>query len=326
MKEFWKAEPDVDSYLSRVDEKIRGAVDSSSEYIRPMLIDTVSNRGKMLRPAMIYISSLIGKHSEQLERSVLRLGTAMEMLHIASLVHDDVIDESAVRRGIPTLQQRVGVKKAVIAGDYLLTRAFTQLTGQIEGVEPAVVQSAICRLCDSEIDQDSELWDFSVSRRRYLRRIAGKTASLFSLSLYLGAAASGAPQEKVLLLKKIGYLIGIFFQIQDDILDYTGNSSSMGKPAGNDLKCGIATLPLIYGLERDSGGKLKSLIAGRKKISTRRAGRIIEETRRLGGLEAAEITCSQFQQRTLEGIQALGDSETARLLTMIVRKLDKRIS
>jgi heptaprenyl diphosphate synthase len=326
MNIFWKDEPSVQEFLARVTELVRAAVTPASFYIRPTLIELAENRGKMLRPAMIHIASLSGKAAEENREDIERFAAAMEMLHMASLIHDDVIDNSLTRRGMPTIQARAGVKQAVIAGDYLLTRAFTQLSSRHEQISPDIVKNSICRLCDSEIDQDSELWDFSITRPRYLRRIAGKTASLFSLSLYIGAAAAGCDEQQQLLLRRIGYEIGMFFQIQDDILDYTGKESSMGKPSANDLRCGLATLPLICALRRDSDGRLKRLLPRKKTLSSRQAERIIRKVVELGGVEETAHAGEFYRRKAVADIACLGEGETARLLLLILDTLENRSS
>lgn len=326
MNSFWQGEPEIQQALAQITNMIRAAVLPASPYIRPILLELADNRGKMLRPAMIYIASLINLAEDREEELVYQMASAMEMLHMASLVHDDVIDESSTRRGRPTVQIQAGVKKAVIAGDYLLTRAFSQLTRHSENINPDIVKNSICRLCDSEIDQDSEMWDFTISETRYLRRIAGKTASLFSLSLYLGAAAAKASESVQFLLRRIGYGIGITFQIQDDILDYIGDSRSLGKPSGNDLRCGIATLPLIYALEADTDGKLEKFLKNRKKINKKQAAGIVRRVTELGGLSKAEEKSEFYRKRVVSDINKLGDNETSRLLHIIMKKLDKRIS
>lgn len=326
MNNFWQDEPEIQQALVQITSMIRAAVLPASPYIRPILLDLADNRGKMLRPAMIYIASLINIAEDREVELIFQMASAMEMLHMASLVHDDVIDESSTRRGKPTIQIQAGVKKAVIAGDYLLTRAFSQLTRQSETIDPDIVKNSICRLCDSEIDQDSEMWDFSISEAHYVRRIAGKTASLFSLSLYLGAAAAKAPESVQFLLRRIGYGIGITFQIQDDILDYVGDSRLLGKPSGNDLRCGIATLPLIYALNADTDGKLEKFLKNRKKIQKKQAAGIIRRVNELGGLARAEEKSEFYRKRVLSDINKLGDNETSRLLLGIMSRLNKRLS
>jgi heptaprenyl diphosphate synthase len=326
MNNFWKKESSVQEFLVRTNEVVRAAVSPASVYIRSTLIDLAENRGKMLRPAMIFIASLLGEEQDRDESLILNLSAAMEMLHMASLVHDDVIDDSSTRRGRPTIQAQAGVKKAVIAGDYLLTRAFSQLSAGNDEMSPEIVKNSICRLCDSEIDQDSELWDFSIGESRYLRRIAGKTASLFSLSLYLGGAAVKAPERTRQLLRKIGYEIGMFFQIQDDILDYTGDAADLGKPSGNDLRCGLATLPLIYALQNDSSRKLEKLLENRRRINRRVSGRIIQAVTDLGGLTRAAEKSHLYCERAYADIARLGANEASRLLLTIMDRLDKRKS
>ncbi len=327
--DFWQHEPEIKQILAEIQSHISRELSSASQYIRPVLMELVENRGKMLRPAMIYIGSLAGsdlsgdKAGERREQ-VVELASAMEMLHIASLIHDDIIDDASVRRGKPTVQVKTSVKKAIISGDYMLTRAFSQLTGRSEKIDADVVKNAVCRLCDSEIDQDSELGDYTVSVDHYLRRIAGKTAALFALSLYTGAAAADAPGTTVCRLHQIGYCIGMAFQIQDDILDYIGNEATVGKPLGNDIRCGIATLPLIYALRRDLSGKLTALLRRRYVTTASRVRRVIAEVTRLEGIDEAAATCRRYWQRAGKLIDSLSVERQKSILRELITRLENR--
>ena len=324
---FWRDQPDVETFLEQVRGRILSAIDPASPYIRPVLQELLEGRGKMLRPAMVYAASFSGTAPDP--QAVLEMAAAIEMLHMASLVHDDVIDNAVVRRGVPTVHAKAGVKNAVIAGDYLLTRAFSLLTTRNEQVDPAVVSRLICRLCDSEIDQDSEQWDFSISRSRYLRRIAGKTASLFTLSLYIGSAATAATTVDQFTLGKIGYLIGMAFQIQDDVLDYTGDTHTLGKPAGNDLREGVSTLPLIIALERDEEGALRRLIAPAAAVSGWRPGRLdrtLNMIRRSGGATEAAHIGDEYLASAIRSIDLLAIKypDTSRILKSMIDRLAGR--
>lgn len=324
---FWRDRPEVETFLDEVRGKILSAIDPASPYIRPVLRELLEGRGKMLRPAMVLASSLTGTRPDP--TAVLEMAAAIEMLHMASLVHDDVIDNAVIRRGLPTIHTKAGVKNAVIAGDYLLTRAFSLLTTRNELVDPAVVSRLICRLCDSEIDQDSEQWDLSISRSRYLRRIAGKTASLFTLSLYIGSAATAAPAVDRFILGKIGYLTGMAFQIQDDVLDYTGDTTTLGKPAGNDLREGVTTLPLIIALERDQKGELRRLTAGAGASAGWRAKRLeraLSMIKNLGAATEAARIGREYLTSAIRNIDSIAPvyPDTARILLTMIGRLEGR--
>lgn len=323
MTEFWKDEPDIAEGLDAAAVLIQKGIAGANSYIASYLNQMASVRGKMLRPALILIGARFGKKNDP--ALVYEQAALIEMIHIASLIHDDIIDSAPTRRGIPTLYRELGARRAVIAGDYVLARALALGSSQFRGDEPAAaVSRAFCRLCDGEISQDSEEWDFTISESHYLRRIGGKTASLFALSGYMGANHSDAEPAIQNLLHQIGYTLGMSFQIKDDILDMNGSQDSLGKPVYRDLRSGVCTLPLIYAIEQDKTGRLAATLSGRRSISAAKAGRLIRRIKELGGIERAESTASAYSDRASELINRLPDKETVALLQRMMNKLHLR--
>lgn len=323
MTEFWKDEPDIAEGLDAVSVLIQSGIAGANSYIASYLDRMASVKGKMLRPALVLVGARFGKEYDP--ALVNEQAALIEMIHIASLIHDDIIDSAPTRRGIPTLYRELGARRAVIAGDYVLARALALGSSQFRGDEPAMaVSRAFCRLCDGEISQDSEEWDFTISESHYLRRIGGKTAALFALSAYLGANRSGAESETQSLLHQIGYALGMSFQIRDDILDMNGSQDSLGKPVCRDLRSGVCTLPLIYAIEEDKTGKLAAKLAGRRSISAARAGSLIRRIVELGGIDKAVSKASAYSDRALKLIDRLPDRDTVALLQRMMTKLHLR--
>lgn len=324
MVDFWSQEPLVSRDLDLVKLRMEEAVSQARGYIRPYIQEVIRQQGKMLRPACVISASKFGKE----ERSGLSIDLAagVELIHLASLVHDDIIDQAEVRRGEPTLRSRIGNRKAVVSGDYLLARAFSLLTresaDQID-LDPRRVSHRISRLCESEIDQDGETGDFTISISHYLRRIGGKTASLFSLSCYLGAAAGGVPLLQSRRLTRLGYHMGMLFQIQDDILDYNGKEQQMGKDAGKDLLEGVATLPVLYALKQDSSGELSSLLS-RRPLDSAGLVRAVELVDKLGGLHSANQMAERYLHRARRDLEMLPSGEARKfffkLLTVLINR------
>lgn len=294
-------------------------VSQARGYIRPYIQEMIRQQGKMLRPACVIAASKFG--SEVRPGLPIDLAAGVELIHAASLVHDDIIDQAEVRRGEPTLRSRIGNRKAVVAGDYLLARAFSLLTREAaDQIDPRRVSHRISRLCESEIDQDGETGDFTISIPHYLRRIGGKTASLFSLSCYLGAAAGGVPLLQSRRLTRFGYHIGMLFQIQDDILDYNGIKQQTGKELGKDLQEGIATLPILYALQQDAKGELSSLIR-KRPLDSIDLTRAIELVDSLGGLHSAVQVANRYLYRARRDLKGLPPGEARKfffnLLTVL---------
>lgn len=238
--------PELSGLLESVRSKIISLVDSSPEMIRDDLKVLTARPGKMLRPLFLLIAAQGGDADRE---SLVSVAAAVEMLHIASLAHDDVLDNAVRRRGVTTLYHKKGAKRAILAGDYLLAMAVKLASSHFEESLIPHMTSGIESLCVSEIEQDGNLGFFDISREDYYRRIRGKTAELFALALYAGALINGKSEGQREILYNAGIDFGIAFQVQDDVLDYQGDSGTTGKKGSSDLKNGIPTLPLILALE-----------------------------------------------------------------------------
>lgn len=327
MSDFWKDEPEIFAELSQVRSLIRSTVEQAHGFIRTVLLSQVDSMGKMLRPALALITSRLGASQER--ENVLRIASVLEMIHLASLVHDDIIDSAKTRRGLPTLYARLGSKQAVLAGDYLLARAMSLVNGKEGDLEARAVSNAFSRLCESELEQDAALGDFFISEQTYLRRIAGKTASLFALSCYAGASINKASPADQARVHRIGYAMGMAFQIQDDMLDYEGDEASLGKQVGKDLKCGVPTLPLLKALQAEENlpagsQELHTLLAGKPHLTDRQARKAVALVKRLGGVQAALALENAYTQRALKDIAALSDPVVSGQLSRLFARLSIR--
>ncbi len=211
-----------------------------------------SYRGKMLRPTLVLVCGLAARPRDMdtglLTPAHVTLAAVCEMIHMATLVHDDVLDESDTRRAGPTVNRLHGNEAAVMLGDYLIASAY-HLCSQLDSQQTALLVAHVSMtLCAGELLQLSRRADFSLDEATYFEIIRRKTASLVALACRLGAEASGADEGTVRRFERFGERIGIAFQIQDDLLDLTGRQSALGKPVGQDLAKGKLTLPLIHHL------------------------------------------------------------------------------
>ena len=327
MSDFWKDEPSIEAKLQEVSSLILTSIEQSNYFIRDLLMDRVTKSGKMIRPALVIIGSKLGE--QEREEEALRVASVLEMIHIASLIHDDIIDGAKTRRGIATLNSRVGTKQAVLAGDYMLARAMSLIKGEKGDLEASVVTNAFSRLCESELIQDADVGNFLISSSEYLRRIGGKTAALFALSAYSGAAVTSGEKYQQHLLHRIGYCLGIAFQIKDDILDYTGNANKLGKAVGLDVQVGIPTYPLIAALKIESNSNsiekpLYELVKEKKLLSKKESKKVVELTLSLGGVEKAEELAQKYINRAFIDIAKLDNKEVQTLLTSLFTKLSFR--
>ena len=216
-----------------------------SSFLAKLLSHVFDTVGKRIRPALTLLSSSFHEHDPRVTEI---MATAVEALHIATLVHDDTVDSSSVRRGRATLNSLWGRNAAVLAGDYIFAKSATYVcdTGDIRVIRR--FSETIMELSTGELQEMSEAYNGAQTMDQYLERIYNKTASLFTTACQSGAILSGAPDKQVTALREYGYNLGMAFQIMDDILDFEASEEDVGKPVGNDLSHGTITLPAIMAL------------------------------------------------------------------------------
>jgi geranylgeranyl pyrophosphate synthase len=247
---------------------------------------TLKAGGKRLRPILVLMAA-----GDTAGERAIRAATAVELLHMATLVHDDVLDGAPVRRGRPTVVARSGRDRAVGVGDLLLSRAFAELADGGGDAEVAELSSASVALALGELAQRSDAYDTSLTEERYLWRCSLKTARLFESACRVGRLASGGPGTEH--LASFGREIGLAFQLLDDVLDVTGPPERTGKARGTDLLDGTVTLPLIIARRLDPGLESVEL----RGIATEEAEAICD---RIGATEALD----QVRRRAKEGIES----------------------
>lgn len=233
--------------MSRVEERMVALVSRHGQLLARHGAETITAGGKRLRPLLVCIAAGVPVAESD---ALVRAAVAVELVHAATLVHDDVIDGADLRRGRPTVVASGGRLLALATGDLLFSRAFAELAegGEIEPIR--VLSAAASALAAGELMQRDDSWNASVGQERYLHRCRLKTGVLFRAACELGALAGGAPVEA---LGRFGENIGVAFQLLDDILDVTGPSERTGKPRGTDLLDGTVTLPLIEARKRSDG-------------------------------------------------------------------------
>lgn len=326
MNEFWKDSPELDARLDRVLELMDGSLRSPDFPLADAVAGIARANGKLLRPALIIIGSRFGTRGAQVDEARIdALAAAVELLHLATLVHDDIIDEAALRRGKPALHTRFGTKEAVLAGDWLFSRSFRLAAESAGPANAQALARLIGAICAAEIDQDLGKWRYSSSVRRYYRTIAGKTAALFSLALYAGAAECKAKESDAQSLRRAGYDIGMAFQVIDDILDCESSEDAMRKPVGADLREGLCTLPLVLALraEDESLRAELGLLRG-AGASDALVASILGRIARLGGIRGSRDAARRFTERARSEIARLPACSSRDDLSGIAEKLLKR--
>ena len=269
--------------------------------LREIILHVNKQRGKQMRPMMVL---LFGKMFGEVSDTTYSAALALELLHTASLVHDDVVDDSMQRRGQASVNAIYNNKLAVLVGDYLLSTAlvFTGRCGdpRITNIVGALGQT----LADGEIFQMFHSHEKLVSEEVYFEIIRKKTASLFSSCAEIGALSAGAQSNEADRARQIGEYIGICFQIRDDIFDYYSND--VGKPTGNDMREGKLTLPIIYAVRTEGDDRIREMINRLKsgELSEAEIGDLIEFAKAKGGIEYAERTMQEYRQKAIDLLPA----------------------
>lgn len=248
--------------LVLVEDLLESTKSSESAALNRMLTHALQARGKRIRPALVLLAGSFGHYD--LNRLV-PLGTAIELLHTASLVHDDVVDGADSRRGRPTTNSVFDNALTVLLGDYMFANAAEMVTRTGSLHVTRLFALALMKMTSGELDQDAAAFDVGKDIQNYLWRIGGKTAALFATATEGGAELAGCGEDAVQALRTYGYSLGMAFQIVDDVLDFTGDEAEMGKPVGSDLREGTVTLPALLLLERyPSGNPIKKYFQARR--------------------------------------------------------------
>jgi heptaprenyl diphosphate synthase len=316
MNNYWDKYPVLKKELEAIEDILRENMKCKDKGIEESLLKMISAGGKMLRPSFLLLAGRFGKFNS---KKLYPLASVIELLHMATLIHDDIIDNSEYRRGVRTIQSEFGPNYAVFTGDLLFTRCFMLLSDNTSMSNMKLISNVIAKICQGEIEQYSAHFQIENTVKQYLKRISTKTAVLFSLSLLIGASESKCSKKLTKDLGRIGYNIGMAFQIIDDILDYVGSEDIVGKPLGNDLKHGIFTLPLIYTLKLENNGV--SEILKKKDYSEEDIKYIISKTVELGGLEKARELAHRYTDRAFKILNTLPNGESKRILTEITETL-----
>ncbi|MGD9712963.1 MAG: polyprenyl synthetase family protein, partial [Thermomicrobiales bacterium] len=235
--------------LERVRSAFRNELNSDQPFIETLADHVAQYHGKMLRPALVL---LVGQSCGTLKPSHITLGAVVEMVHIATLVHDDILDEADVRRRVPTINTLVGNERAVLLGDYLISHSYHLCSSLASQYASRRVAATTNRVCEGEMMQVAHRNDWALSEATYLDIVERKTASLIGTCCGLGAWASDAETELVAQFERFGNSLGIAFQIVDDILDLIGDEAVVGKSVGRDADKGKLTLPMIHFLRTAS--------------------------------------------------------------------------
>lgn len=292
-----------------------------NSFLDHLSLDIIQSGGKRLRPAMTIAAAMLGDYQRE---KVLNTALSVELLHTATLVHDDIIDNSVLRRNSPTVFATKGINTAVFTGDYIYVKSMQALAAaDLPMTYLTQLAKAVEAICVGEVEQfrgRGKLPGF----KTYLSRISRKTAVLFAACCAVGGHLGGIPEESVKYAARFGAYYGIAFQIKDDLLDMLDNPSKIGKPVGNDLKEGVVTLPVLMAAAKDE--KLRSQIAGflsglkKKKPAQREIKRLIKLVIEADGIQDTQIILEKYIAKAERFLNKLPESQGREMLGYILKK------
>jgi geranylgeranyl pyrophosphate synthase len=300
----------IEDRLGLVEERIRAQADGHHSAVGAALHHLLSSGGKRIR---VIVTLLTGKMLGGDPDKLVTLAAAIESLHTATLVHDDLIDGAMIRRGIPTLNAQWSPAATVLTGDFIFSKAakLAAETGSVDVMR--VFAETLAVIVNGEIAQlFSSKW--IANRENYYHRIYAKTASLFEASTTTAAILSGASESKRGAMKQFGYDIGMAFQIIDDILDFTSEQTTMGKPVASDLRQGLITLPVLYYLENNPGDTDMKKILESNFCDENCLNRLLISIRESGAIKLSHNEARQYVEKGLNSLKKLPESKEHKAL------------
>lgn len=287
--------------MESLNKHIRASLTTSNPMMTDVITSYLTTKGKQIRPLLVVMSSRFFAGVGEPDKKVLRAAAAVELLHNATLIHDDVVDDADTRRGCPTINAAWDNHVAVLVGDFFLSTALREScdTGDLRIIRS--ISSLGRELATGEMDQICNARFHTLDERAYMTTIGRKTASLFVSCVELGAYAVGVDSDDPALtaLRRYAELLGLCFQIRDDIFDYYAVDDAIGKPTGNDLREGKVTLPLLYALTKSGDRRSCEMteLVGKEELSADEITTLIEFAKNAGGIDYAHGVMSDLRQR-----------------------------
>ncbi len=315
----------INAELLKLEENLVIKLPAKSKLLKEIVSYIFLSGGKRLRPA---ISLLIAKATSGIKDKHITLSEITELIHTASLIHDDIIDSAKLRRGNETINSLWNDRISVIAGDFLFGQASVKL-GELENTEIVkIYANVLSDLCDGEIEQYSLLFNPNITLEKYIQKSTSKTASLFAACCKSSALLNNQSPEIVKKCNHYGLSLGIAFQIVDDILDFTSNSKESGKEVFSDLKNGLITAPTLFALNStdERAKQIKILIENRFYNSEKDFDTAIKLVFELGGCEMAKQLAIKYLESAKESLDFIKDTEIKNYLLTIASSVTQKIT
>lgn len=305
--------------LQTIEKELEVSIQAEDPLLQEACLHLLQAGGKRIRPVFVLLAAKFGDYDINVIKKV---AVVLELIHMASLVHDDVIDEALLRRGAPTIQSKWNNRVAMYTGDYIFAQSLELMTEIKKPEAHQLLSKTMVELCLGEIEQIRDKYVFNQNLRTYLRRIKRKTALLIATSCQLGAIAAGASEEIQKRLYRFGYYVGMSYQITDDILDFTATEKVLGKPAGGDLRQGNITLPALIALRDD---QLRSVIeAVHEEIDGQSMADIIQAIKSCGAIDQSVEMSDRYLHKAFKELEGLPNIKARKNLNDIAKYIGKR--
>ena len=304
------------------EKKFKNSLNSNIPLLDKILHYIVKRKGKQMRPMFVFLS---GKLFGDINESSFRAASLIELLHTATLVHDDVIDDANMRRGFFSINALWKNKIAVLVGDYLLSQGLLMSLENEEYDLLQIVSKAVKEMSEGELLQIEKARKLDIKEEVYFEIIRQKTATLIAACCAAGAASANQDKDTIERMRKFGELIGIAFQMKDDLFDYY-NEDIIGKPTGIDIKEQKMTLPLIYTLEHADKKQKKFIIQTVKNHNTNRerVAEVLHIVKKSGGINYTIDKMTSYQKEALEVLKTFDDNESRKSLELLVNFVIER--
>jgi len=311
--------PHVETDRLRIEEELRSSVQAPTAAMTEMAGHLIGAGGKRVRPLFaVAAAACAAGHEGPARIEAIRGGVSVELVHLGSLYHDDVIDEAITRRGIESVNARWGNLRAILAGDFLLAKA-SEIAASLGTEVAGLLAATIGRLCEGEVEELGAAYQVDRTEASYLAAIEGKTASLLSTACRIGGIVAGLPRDEIDVLTAFGRNYGMAFQIVDDVLDMIATDEQLGKPAGLDLREGAYNLPTLRALRCAEGDELRELLGG--PIDGEAWARARHLVATSSGLDEAVQAADDFVVAAHDDLRALEDRPGAVALGGAARHL-----
>lgn len=294
----------ISGEMDIVESKLTENLDSYISLLSDSSHHLVNAGGKRLRPGF---ALLAGKFYRDNLDEIIPAAVALELIHLASLVHDDVIDNSETRRGTETVRSGWGNRISIYTGNFILARSLALVAQYQRSDIVDVIAEASMKICEGEIIQMLSCYNINLGLKNYLRRIERKTALLISVSCQLGAMLCHASELETRALQRYGYYLGMAFQVTDDILDFIADEKVLGKPTGSDIRQGVITLPALYALKKDDHRTELAGLLSSPELCNTQAERIIDMIISSDGIDYAYYVSQHFARKAQIQLKYLPD-------------------